>query len=75
MVTKIITALLVAALDTAWSMCRAGQKAALAQLDIVARFWLGVGNTGEALEATVDRVAARCGIDISACMIDRAYGF
>ncbi|GAA0001890.1 hypothetical protein BDS110ZK4_56670 [Bradyrhizobium diazoefficiens] len=74
MVSQIITALLVAALDTAWSMCRAGQKAALAQSDIVARFWLGVGNTGEALEAIVDRVSAWCGIDISASMIDRVYG-
>lgn len=74
MISKITTALLTAALDTAWSMSRAGQKAALVQSDVAARLWMRVGNTGEALEAAVDRVAARCGIDISACMIDRAYG-
>jgi len=74
MITEIITALLATALDSAWSMCRAGQKAMLAETDAAVRFWERIGRAGVALEAIVDRLAARCGIDISAYMIGRAYG-
>ncbi len=53
-------------------MCRAREKAVLAEWNAAARFWSYVGAIGEALETAVDRVAARRGIDISTHLIDRA---
>ena len=53
----------------AYSGARAGEITQLRGivLDAILRI------TGEALEAIVDRVATRCGIDISTYMIERAY--
>lgn len=74
MITEITTASLYAALQLASAMIRAGERAVFAPSNLVAGFWERVAARGEALEAVVDRVAVRCGIDISAYMIDRAYG-
>ncbi|WP_426440671.1 hypothetical protein [Bradyrhizobium genosp. P] len=74
MITEITTASLYAALQLASAMIRAGERAVFAPSHLAARFWERVGTSGGALEAVVDRVAVRCGIDISAYMIERAYG-
>lgn len=50
--------------DIAWPMSRARQNGVLSPYDFVARFWERVGATGEALEAAVERVTVRLGIDI-----------
>jgi hypothetical protein len=74
MINSLTTALLVTALDLAWPMIRARENGVVSSYSSVARFWEGVAATGETLETFVDRVAARCGIDIGARMIERAYG-
>ncbi|MGY4500401.1 hypothetical protein ACVWYH_004332 [Bradyrhizobium sp. GM24.11] len=71
MITCIAAPLIASTLDNvAWPMCRARQNAVMAESNILARFWNYVGDAGEALEAALDRVAARRGIDISAIMLD-----
>jgi len=56
--TKIITTVLLAAtLDMAGPMWRARENAVFAQTDFLARFWDWLGDTGDALEARVDRLA------------------
>lgn len=74
MVTKIITFSLYAVLQLAGTLSRAGERAVFAPSHLAARFWGRLSSTGYALEAAVDRVSARCGIDICAYMVDRAYG-
>ncbi|MET4312841.1 hypothetical protein [Bradyrhizobium sp. RT4b] len=74
MITEVTTAFLYAMVQLAGALSRAGERAVFAPSHLAARFWERVGDTGETLEATLDYLAARCGIDISAYMIDRAYG-
>lgn len=76
MISKIDTAWMIyALLQLASAMIRAGERAVFAPSHLVARFWERVGTSGEALEAAMNRVAVRCDIDISAYMIERAYGW
>ena len=74
MFTNITTVLLDAILRLAGAMIRAGEYSVLSPWYSAAGFWQSVAATGEALEAIVDRVATRCGIDISADMVNRGYG-
>jgi hypothetical protein len=75
MTNKIIYASLHATLQLAHAMCRAGERAVFAPSQLEARFWESVRASGEALEAAVDLLAVRWGIDISRHMIDCAYGW
>lgn len=71
MFNRIATAMLASTLNVAWPLCRAKQNATLAESDAVASFWEHVGSAGEALEALVDRLAIRWGIDIAGHMYGR----
>ncbi|TYL86774.1 hypothetical protein [Bradyrhizobium cytisi] len=74
MIKSLVTAVLASILDIAWPMCRSRENAVIAQSDTAARLWVAMGRTGKTMEALVDHVAARCGIDIAQHMIDREYG-
>ena len=74
MITEITTASLYLMAQLAGALSSAGERAVFAPSHLAARFWERVGDTGETLEATVDYLAARSGIDICSYMIDRAYG-
>ena len=68
---RIITSLLAKTLDDfAWPLCRARFRGVMSPFTSVARFWERVGSAGEAIEAAVDRVAAR-NIDIGGHMMGR----
>lgn len=73
MITKITTAFLYAVLRPATAMSRAAEREVFSSSHFAARFWERVGDTGLALEGLVGHVAARCDIDISTHMMDRAY--
>ncbi|MET4070625.1 hypothetical protein ABID58_005432 [Bradyrhizobium sp. S3.2.6] len=74
MITKIITAALYATAQFAAALARAGERAVCAPTTIQARFWEGVGRAGEALERSIGGLDERLCTDLSAYMIQRAYG-
>lgn len=71
MITKLTTVSVYPILQLAWALCRAGERAVFAPSDLAARFWTRVGNTGETIEAFVDCLASKLGIDVAAHMIER----
>lgn len=74
MINEITTTSLYAALQLASAMIRAGERGSVRAIASRGPRLGALGGRREAVEAVVDRVAVRCGIDISAYMIDRAYG-
>ena len=70
---RVLTSILHAVELSAWTMISAGERAVFAPTDSGVRFWTVISCAGEALEAFVDRISSRLGVDMSEYMIDRAY--